>query len=73
MDLRLPPHLRAVSLLHGNRLNITTDGHREYQISLDRLLGNMEGKFDVNGDDFSESAKNVRLLNNVLHATLVTT
>lgn len=32
----------------------------------------MEGKFDVNGDDFSESAKNVRLLNNVLHATLVT-
>ncbi|KAI0554265.1 heterokaryon incompatibility protein-domain-containing protein [Xylaria curta] len=75
MNSRSPPQTFTLSLRGTNSLDIqlgTGDGGREHRISLDHHIGNKEGKFDINGYGFSRSAKDVRLVNNVLHATLKT-
>ncbi|KAI0531681.1 heterokaryon incompatibility protein-domain-containing protein [Xylaria digitata] len=75
MELHSPPQTFTLSLRDTNSLDIrlsTGGGVHEHRISLDHHIGNKEGKFDINGYGFSHSAKNVRLVNNVLHATLNT-
>ncbi|KAI0184990.1 heterokaryon incompatibility protein-domain-containing protein [Xylaria flabelliformis] len=75
MNSHSPPQTFTLSLRGTNSLDIqlsTGDGVRDHRIPLDHHIGNKEGKFDINGYGFSRSAKNVRLVNNVLHATLKT-
>ncbi|KAF2966003.1 hypothetical protein GQX73_g7549 [Xylaria multiplex] len=75
MKLHSSPQTFALSLQGTNSLYVQVsaggDVH-EHQISLDRHIGNKEGKFDIKGHGFSRSAKNIRLVNNILHATLRT-
>ncbi|KAI0189448.1 heterokaryon incompatibility protein-domain-containing protein [Astrocystis sublimbata] len=77
METPSPHHTCTLSLLEGNAasLGIRIDadsGIYEHRLFLDLHLGNKEGKFDTQGRGFSRSAKNVRLVNNVLHASLKT-
>ncbi|TRX91210.1 hypothetical protein FHL15_007815 [Xylaria flabelliformis] len=75
MNSNPPPQTFNLTLRGTNSLDIQLsigDGVREHRISLDHHIGNKEGKFDINRYGFSRSATNVRLVNNVLHATLET-
>ncbi|KAI0414526.1 heterokaryon incompatibility protein-domain-containing protein [Xylaria grammica] len=65
--------LNSLSLRDSNHLNIkyaAAGVDQECQVDLDEYLGATEGKFVVRGRDFSRNAKDIKLVNDVLHATL---